>query len=163
VCPRPTAVQPEPPLILSTAPVFSNSQAFPRSLLLTRLKQQHSIMASRSRWLLFLVLAHMALASGQIKLFINKLPDYSSIAACAEFQLSTIVRNMEDGCGDGSKTTSYNCFCHTSSSYFSSLISYKVEKACATDNPDRQRSSAVGLFETYCHMGDSLTSGMPDP
>ncbi|KAF3039405.1 hypothetical protein E8E12_008663 [Didymella heteroderae] len=65
---------------------------------------------------------------------------------------------MANGCGDGSKTTSYNCFCHTSSSYFSSLIGSKVESACATDNPDLQRTSAVDLFETYCHLGDSLTS-----
>ncbi|OSS49230.1 hypothetical protein B5807_05541 [Epicoccum nigrum] len=100
----------------------------------------------------------MVLASGQIKLFINQLPEYSSMADCAEGQVSTIVRNMADGCGDGSKTTSYNCFCHTSSSYFNSLIGAKVERACATDNPELQKTSAVDLFGAYCHLGDSLTS-----
>ena len=116
-------------------------------------------MASRVTTGLFLfACAQMVLASGQIKLFINQLPEYSSMADCAEGQVSTIVRNMADGCGDGSKTTSYNCFCHTSSSYFNSLIGAKVERACATDNPDLQKTSALDLFGAYCHLGDSLTS-----
>jgi hypothetical protein len=119
----------------------------------------HLKMASRmSTRLLLLALAQTVFASGQIKLFINQLSEYSSMADCAEGQISTIVRNMEDGCGDGSKTTSYNCFCHTSSSYFNSLIGAKVERACATDNPDLQKTSALDLFGAYCHLGDSLTS-----
>ncbi|KAK7193788.1 hypothetical protein PSPO01_00461 [Paraphaeosphaeria sporulosa] len=117
-------------------------------------------MASRIRSpLILLVLANMTVASGQIRLFINQLPEYSSMADCAEPQVSTIVRNMENGCGDGSQTTSYNCFCHTSSSYFSNLIGSKVEKACKSDNPDTQKTSAVELFDSYCHLGDSLTPG----
>ena len=118
-------------------------------------------MASRmSTRLVLLAFVQMVFASEQIKLFINQLPEYTSIADCAEGQISTIVRDMVNGCGDGSKTTSYNCFCHTSSSYFNSLIGSKVERACATDNPDLQKTSALDLFGAYCHLGDSLTSGM---
>jgi hypothetical protein len=127
------------------------------------LGNHHLKMASRmSTRLLLLALVQTVFASGQIKLFINQLPEYSSMADCAEGQVSTIVRNMADGCGDGSKTTSYNCFCHTSSSYFNSLIGAKVERACATDNPDLQKTSALDLFGAYCHLGDSLTSGTSD-
>jgi hypothetical protein len=123
------------------------------------LEYHHLKMASRmGTRLLLLALAQTVFASGQTKLFINQLSEYSSMADCAEGQISTIVRNMEDGCGDGSKTTSYNCFCHTSSSYFNSLIGAKVERACATDNPDLQKTSALDLFGAYCHLGDSLTS-----
>ena len=120
-------------------------------------------MASKTtRLLLLLIVAHMSFASEQVKLFINQLPGYSSLADCAVFQVSTIVRNMEDGCGDGSKTTSYNSFCHTSSSYFSSFIGSNVEKACATDSLDFQKSLAAELFDNYYHLGDNLTSSMHD-
>lgn len=44
-------------------------------------------------------------------LFINSLPEYSVLPACAERPLSTIVRDMRYGCGDGKQTTSYSCFC----------------------------------------------------
>lgn len=111
-------------------------------------------------WLL-LVLAYMALAE-QTRLFIDQVPAFKSQAPCALTPISTIVKYMNDGCGDNKQTTSYNCFCSSSSSYFSSLIGSKVEKACQTDNPDFQRTAAVALFDAYCHLGDSLTSGKSD-
>jgi hypothetical protein len=87
-----------------------------------------------------------------------------------EVPLSTIVRDMEGGCGDDLKTTSYNCFCYTSSSsssssssYFGRLISYEVEKACATNGFGFWGFSAMGLGEIRCHVGDGLMSGMLDP
>jgi hypothetical protein len=101
-------------------------------------------MASRIRRpLLLLLLAHMALTSGQIRLFINQLPEYSALAPCTEVPVSTVVRITSDGCGDGSQTISYHYFCRTSSSYFSSLIGSRDR------TPDVQRTSAVGLFGTY--------------
>jgi hypothetical protein len=91
-------------------------------------------MASRIRRpLLLLLLAHMALTSGQIRLFINQLPEYSALAPCTEVPVSTVVRITSDGCGDGSQTISYHYFCRTSSSYFSSLIGSKVDAARATE------------------------------
>lgn len=109
--------------------------------------------------LLPFLLAQVALAAGQTKIFINTLSEYSSLADCAEPHVSTIVRDMVNGCGDGQKTTSYACFCYTSSSYYSSFIGAKVQKACATNSPSVQRASAVELFDSYCHLGDSLSSG----
>ncbi|KAF9740673.1 hypothetical protein PMIN01_00212 [Paraphaeosphaeria minitans] len=78
---------------------------------------------------MLLVLAHKAVASEQIRPFINQLPEYSLMADCAEPHVSKIVRDMDNGCGDGSQTTSYNCFCHPSSSYFSTLIGSKSRES----------------------------------
>jgi hypothetical protein len=81
-----------------------------------------------------------------------------------EVPLSTIVRDVERGYGGDSKTTSYNCFCHSSSSsYCSDLGSYKVEKACAADDAGLWRCSTVRLGGICCHVGDGLVVGMSDP
>jgi hypothetical protein len=73
-----------------------------------------------------------------------------------EVPLSTIVRDMEDGCGDDGEMMSCDCFCHTSSLCFGGLSSWEVEKACAADDTDLWRFSAVGLGETCYHVMTGL-------
>lgn len=99
-----------------------------------------------------LALAGLAAASGPTSIFINQVPEYALLSPCAESQVSTIVRNMAFGCGDGSKTTSYKCFCYESSAKFSSMIGKHVQTACTQDAS--QNTSAVEVFSSYCQLGD---------
>jgi hypothetical protein len=92
-----------------------------------------------------------ASASGPMPIYINKVPEYSSLAKCAEKQLSTIVRDMYSGCGNGSQTTSFACFCYSSSQEFNSIISTAVTSQCSNDSqPATQASSALDVFASYC-------------
>jgi len=85
--------------------------------------------------------------------FINLVPEYSSLSSCAQTPISTIVRDMVNGCGDNKATTSYSCFCTASSSYFNSLISSAVNLQCNGYFPEVQASSATNVFHSYCEVG----------
>ncbi|KAK0639561.1 hypothetical protein B0T16DRAFT_463225 [Cercophora newfieldiana] len=86
------------------------------------------------------------------KIYINQVPEYSHLPACAEVPLSTIVRNMEAGkCGDGGRETSFSCFCGTSSTAFNSMISEAVSSRCMPQLPDAM-GSALAVFDSYCHL-----------
>jgi len=108
---------------------------------------------------LFLFLAILTKASGPTKLFIDSVPEYDILEQCAENQVSSIIRNMNFGCGDGSQTTSYACFCYQSSAKFSRMVSTRVSSAC-TKSPG-QDSSAVEVFSKYCELGEveKVTTG----
>ncbi|KAF1980285.1 hypothetical protein BU23DRAFT_5813 [Bimuria novae-zelandiae CBS 107.79] len=92
------------------------------------------------------------MASGPTKLYIDSVDEYDLLASCAEQQVSLVVRSMAYGCGDGSKLTSYACFCFQSSAYYSRMISTKVTSACSTTRG--QGDSAVEVFSKYCQLGD---------
>jgi hypothetical protein len=99
-------------------------------------------------------------ATGEIvptKIYINQVPEYNLLATCAEPEVSSIVRNMVYGCGDGSRLTSYACFCYESSPHFGSLIGSHVATACK-DEP-AQSVSAMDVFNQYCQIG--ATKGFP--
>ncbi|ORY16381.1 hypothetical protein BCR34DRAFT_103633 [Clohesyomyces aquaticus] len=114
-------------------------------------------MASLSGWafhfVVVLLIASITSASGPTSIFINQVPEYALLASCAEPEVSTIVRDMSFGCGDGSKTTSYACFCFQSSAQMSSMIAKHVSTACAKDDPS-QNTSAIEVFSKYCQLGD---------
>lgn len=114
------------------------------------------IMSTKASIFIFFALSASRVVSQSI--YINLIPEYSSLSSCAISPLSTIVRGMGAGCGDGSALTSYSCFCTDSSSYFSSMISSVVLAQCATD--PSQASSAVNVFDSYCAVG---TSSQPYP
>ncbi|CAI6336566.1 unnamed protein product [Periconia digitata] len=99
-----------------------------------------------------LTFARLAKASGPTSIFINQVPEYSSLSSCAANEVSTIVRNMKDGCGDGSRTTSFDCFCSTSSSHFASLIDTRVLDACSGESEAGQNGNAVDVFGKYCEL-----------
>jgi hypothetical protein len=88
-----------------------------------------------------------------------QLPEYSLLETCAELQVSTIVRNMEYGCGDDSKLTSFACFCFQSSAKFSSMIGAHVSSACNPRYP-AQNTSAIEVFSSYCQLGQVSPNGM---
>ncbi|CAG9975166.1 unnamed protein product [Clonostachys byssicola] len=88
--------------------------------------------------------------------WINQLDNYSSLPVCAEGPISTIVRGMVKGCGDGGRATSYSCFCTQSSSAFKDLIASSVEKECS--GTGSEVVSATVLFEEYCSLGIKQTS-----
>lgn len=92
------------------------------------------------------------------QIFIDKIPTYSSLSACAVNPVSSIVRDMASGCGDDSRTTSYACFCYTSSAAFARIISTAVVENCtqATPTPQAQASRAVAVFSSYCQLGSQL-------
>lgn len=85
------------------------------------------------------------------KVFINQVPAYTQLPACAELPLSTIVRGMVSGCGDNHQTTSYGCFCFSSSAKFDRDISTAVASRC-TSNPQEAAASALSVFNSYCHL-----------
>ncbi|KAI1760624.1 hypothetical protein GGR53DRAFT_470161 [Hypoxylon sp. FL1150] len=90
--------------------------------------------------------------SSQPSFFISQVPAYSSLLTCAEVPLSFIVREMASGCGDGSKTTSYSCFCTDSSSQMDGAISTAVASRCST-GPVSAATETVDVFASYCGLG----------
>lgn len=99
-----------------------------------------------------LLLAGIVVADGPTPIYINQVPAYSSMSTCAIKPVSSIVRNMESGCGDGSQTTSYACFCIASSITFNTIISKAVASNCNNDTV--QASSALDVFHSYCQLGN---------
>jgi hypothetical protein len=91
----------------------------------------------------------------QIFIFIDQVPEYFSLDSCAVLPLSTIVKNMVDGCGDGSRTTSYNCFCSTSSAHFKDVIATQVSSHCSGTMSHVVR--ALDVFQSYCKIGATVT------
>ena len=88
------------------------------------------------------------------KIYIDVVPGYKNLSACAKDPLSSLVRGMQNGCGDGSDLTSYSCFCTDSYSKFSWDISTAVSTNCgSSSNAGAQVKSAVGVFEEYCANG----------
>ncbi|KAI0885117.1 uncharacterized protein GGS22DRAFT_162807 [Annulohypoxylon maeteangense] len=115
--------------------------------------------------LLSLLLAAMATFVSSQQIFINKVPAYSSLPHCAELPLSFIVRDMASGCGDGSKTTSYSCFCTASSSKMSGIISTAVASRCST-GPTNAATRALDVFSSYCNPEGSnrtITGNITSP
>ncbi|KAK5052603.1 hypothetical protein LTR84_002468 [Exophiala bonariae] len=87
------------------------------------------------------------------QIWVNQVPDYSSLNSCAEPPLSGIVRGQKSGCG---ALTSYSCFCTASSSHFEGLISTAVLNACPGSTEDAD--SATEVFSLYCQIGLTATT-----
>ncbi|KAI4930237.1 hypothetical protein J4E85_004862 [Alternaria conjuncta] len=100
-----------------------------------------------------LALVSVAGASGPTSIFIDQIEEYKLLATCAELELSTIVRNMKWGCGDGGSYQSFTCFCYESSAKFSSMIGAHVMTQCP-DDPS-QNTTALEVFSSYCDIGGS--------
>jgi hypothetical protein len=97
-----------------------------------------------------------SIATQAQSIFINQVQEYSSIDSCAVVPLSTIVRDMVSGCYDGGMTTSYNCFCSTSSDRFNNIIATAVSSNCSGTISDVV--SALEVFQAYCGLGAKRTS-----
>ena len=92
------------------------------------------------------------------KIYIDTVPEYAKLPACAEIPLSTIVRDMHAGkCGDGGKETSFSCFCGTSSTMFNSYISEAVSSRCMPQLPNAT-AEALAVFGSYCHLSAAVTT-----
>jgi hypothetical protein len=84
----------------------------------------------------------IVLAAGKTHIYIDQIPLYTELAPCAQGRLEDIVRNQFSGCGDDQQLTSFACFCISSSTEFSSIISTAVVKECsreATQTTQTQR------------------------
>ncbi|KAF1947376.1 hypothetical protein EJ02DRAFT_88587 [Clathrospora elynae] len=91
---------------------------------------------TQSSWsLLTLALAMTILpharAEGETSIWIDEIPLYTQLAACAQDRISAIVRAQSSGCNDDSAHTSFACFCIQQSSKFSSIISTAVAQQCS--------------------------------
>jgi hypothetical protein len=60
---------------------------------------------------LVLALANIVATSGPTSIFIDQIDEYALLATCAELELSTIVRDMKYGCGDGGDGAFQSCTC----------------------------------------------------
>ncbi|KNG49565.1 hypothetical protein DDE82_004146 [Stemphylium lycopersici] len=107
----------------------------------------------RASTTVLILFANMAATSGPTSIFIDQVEQYALLATCAELELSTIVRNMEYGCGDDSQYTSFTCFCYESSAKFSSIIGEHVSTKCPED--PSQNTTALEVFSSYCEIGQS--------
>jgi hypothetical protein len=97
-------------------------------------------------------------ATSAQKVYIDTVPGYTQLPACAEVPLSTIVRDMNAGkCGDGGKETSFSCFCRTSSTVLNSYISEAVSSRCMPQLPDAT-AQALAVFDSYCHLSAVTTT-----
>jgi len=95
-------------------------------------------------------------------IYIDVVPGYKNLSTCAQAPLSSLVRGMQNGCGDGSDLTSYSCFCTDSYSKFSWDISTAVGANCGpSSNAQAQITSAVGVFEEYCAYGTTQLEAVP--
>lgn len=103
-----------------------------------------------------LLLLSFGLASSAQQIYIDNVPGYSDLDSCAEPPLSTVVRDMYSGCGDGGVYTSFSCFCTASSSYMASVISTAVLSYCPGSTADA--SSAASIFHAYCQETASATA-----
>ncbi|KAF4488572.1 hypothetical protein CGGC5_v004647 [Colletotrichum fructicola Nara gc5] len=83
--------------------------------------------------------------------YLDQADGYSALPSCAEIPISSIVRDMVSGCGDGGRTTSYSCFCTASSDRFSNIIATAVAKNCGQLNAEV--ASATQVFDAYCQLG----------
>ncbi|KAH0440900.1 hypothetical protein CcaCcLH18_02243 [Colletotrichum camelliae] len=90
--------------------------------------------------------------------YLDQADGYSALPSCAEVPISSIVRDMVSGCGDGGRTTSYSCFCTASSERFSNIIATAVAKNCGQSSTEV--ASATQVFDAYCQLGkaDEATS-----
>jgi hypothetical protein len=84
-------------------------------------------------------------------IWINEVPGYVSLPACAETRLSIIVRDMSSGCG---ASTSYACFCSASYSTMNTIIASAVYSDCYNG---ADANSAVSVFATYCNSSPVIT------
>src|SRR6266498_2872685 len=114
-------------------------------------------MSSKSSFLLVSALAASTVVAQSI--YVNLVPEYSSLSSCAEVPVSSIVRDMVKGCGDGGDVTSYSCFCTDSSSHFRSLISTIVLEQCSGNASEA--SSAAAVFNSYCAVGTVTPQANP--
>ncbi|KAK1984167.1 hypothetical protein LZ30DRAFT_780037 [Colletotrichum cereale] len=94
--------------------------------------------------------------------FVNQLDGYDSLPLCAEPPVSSIVRDMVAGCGDGGRSTSYSCFCTASSDRFRDMIASSVARRCGGPGPEV--ASATSLFGAYCQLDkpDLATATTPE-
>lgn len=87
-------------------------------------------------------------------IYVDRGTNYSALPCCAQLPISIAVRDQSQGCGDGGHLTSYNCFCTTSSSYFSSFISSEVLAQCSNITV---ASQAISVLDSYCAIGPNGT------
>lgn len=95
---------------------------------------------------------HCCFASTATEIYIDKAQGYENLASCAEVPLSRIVRDMAQGCYDGSRLTSYSCFCTDSYRRIGFDISTAVSTTCGTTSRE-QVTSALDVFQRYCLEG----------
>lgn len=108
--------------------------------------------------IILLTVVFTSTSASQTKIWIHTVPGHSNLLTCAVYPLSTIVRDMERGCGDGKWLTSYTCFCTESSSHMSTIIASDVLSQCgnqtgATSFASNQATSANPVFHAYCELG----------
>ncbi|KAK8070778.1 hypothetical protein PG997_010981 [Apiospora hydei] len=67
------------------------------------------------------------------RVYLDEAPGYLQLPACAVTPISTIVRDMSKGCGDGGRLTSYTCFCTDSYRKARWDISTEIAASCSRD------------------------------
>ncbi|KAK8073944.1 hypothetical protein PG994_004843 [Apiospora phragmitis] len=83
------------------------------------------------------------------RVYLNDAPGYAQLPPCAVTPISTIVRDMSKGCGDGGRLTSYACFCTDSYRKARWDISTDIANSCSKDaSAQTARLVEPGLITT---------------
>ncbi|KAK8005683.1 hypothetical protein PG990_011720 [Apiospora arundinis] len=163
-----------PPMTPGNGVVVATGAVMPTSTNVVQFPKVSSVMAAPS----FSIPSNW---NHKTSIYLDKAPGYWQLPACAMTPISTIVRDMYKGCGDGGHLTSYTCFC--TDSYFKARwdISTDIASSCSRDNsnhpatvsiaasamsattvsasdsvlpfPRAAVQSALGVFEAYCDVG----------
>ncbi|KAI9150505.1 hypothetical protein HJFPF1_10273 [Paramyrothecium foliicola] len=118
-------------------------------------------MSSMMRIVLLIAVLRPCLSQGPTPIYIDLVSGYDELSSCAEFPLSTIVRDMDQACKDDSQLTSYSCFCTESFNRVGWDISTAVRRSCSTDQ-EEQATKAVKVFSEYCDSGEMQLSTRTD-
>ncbi|KAF2138608.1 uncharacterized protein K452DRAFT_301131 [Aplosporella prunicola CBS 121167] len=111
----------------------------------------------RNHHIVLLILNYFSLLATPQRIFIDQVPAYADLPICAVVPVSSIVRGMTSGCGDGGAMTSFSCFCSKSSSKFASMIATDVRSKCTSTGSESVTSAALEVFDSYCHMTEAAT------
>ncbi|KAK8067804.1 hypothetical protein PG996_006916 [Apiospora saccharicola] len=91
------------------------------------------------------------------RVYLDEVPAYWQLPACALTPISTIVRDMSKGCGDGGRLTSYACFCTESHRKARWDISTEISAQCSA------AKSSAGMMARTINAGPTTTTAVTIP
>ncbi|CAN9145806.1 unnamed protein product [Alternaria alternata] len=94
---------------------------------------------------LVLALANIVATSGPTSIFIDQIDEYALLATCAELELSTIVRDMKYGCGDGGDASTPRSATSTPPTPVSSPQPTEATEQASTPKNNRTVAIAAGV------------------
>ncbi|KAK8023931.1 hypothetical protein PG993_011997 [Apiospora rasikravindrae] len=93
------------------------------------------------------------------RVYLDEAPGYLQLPACAMTPISTIVRDMSKGCGDGGRLTSYTCFCTDSYRKARWDISTEIAASCSKDASSASTPAVVRTVDAGPVTATAVATG----